>query len=359
MEQSSLSARDFIARALAPLVAVAASEDAEELCRINHIPSFADFIKPFGDMIENRVTTRDWQGAPLAIDNFNIRFQHVDKLDEPNHLAVMKLVHDNVKAAGSQMAEDQIKEIRTRQDVTDDYLSTPLDELTPWYVNFKHTILMQRGMTEHETFDHPVATMIVISSANPDPVSTIMQLYNPNVPSFTIDKPYVDTNILRYYVVLHDPNKTSYEHSLSVFDKLKRTVGLNCYLLTINSNQRDPIDNDSIPDTVPDNIRAIWEQSISDTYRVESELQSFSTTALDSNNSSSFNLPMSPVSSTHSRSASVSSNLSNSQINLPSATVVHGTSIQSTPIDLANQQSEEAPSELVSQTDELPSIAYG
>lgn len=51
---SNLSTRDFIARSISPLIAVAASEDAEELCRVNHIPSFADFIKPFGDMIEGR-----------------------------------------------------------------------------------------------------------------------------------------------------------------------------------------------------------------------------------------------------------------------------------------------------------------
>lgn len=90
-------------------------------------------------------------------------------------------------------------------------IKAPLDDLTPWYADFKNTMLSFRGITEYETFDHPVATMIVISSSNPDPVSTIMQLYNPNVPSFTVDKPYVDTNILRYYVVLHDPNRTSIE----------------------------------------------------------------------------------------------------------------------------------------------------
>lgn len=58
MEKSSrTSPRDFIARSLSPLVAVAASEDAEELCRVNHIPSFNDFIKPFGDLIEGRGTS--------------------------------------------------------------------------------------------------------------------------------------------------------------------------------------------------------------------------------------------------------------------------------------------------------------
>ncbi|KAI7858466.1 hypothetical protein BDC45DRAFT_498416 [Circinella umbellata] len=46
--------RDELARSLSPLVAVAASQDAEELCQSNHIPSFADFMKPFGDHIEGR-----------------------------------------------------------------------------------------------------------------------------------------------------------------------------------------------------------------------------------------------------------------------------------------------------------------
>jgi hypothetical protein len=51
---TSSNTRDLIARTVAPLVAITASEDAEELCRVNHIPSFADFIKPFGDMIEGK-----------------------------------------------------------------------------------------------------------------------------------------------------------------------------------------------------------------------------------------------------------------------------------------------------------------
>lgn len=49
---SHLSARDIIAKTVAPVVAVTASEDAEELCRLNHIPSFTDLIKPFGDTLE-------------------------------------------------------------------------------------------------------------------------------------------------------------------------------------------------------------------------------------------------------------------------------------------------------------------
>lgn len=49
--EKPIPAREFIAKSVGPVIAITASEDAEELCRVNHIPSFADFIKPFGDMI--------------------------------------------------------------------------------------------------------------------------------------------------------------------------------------------------------------------------------------------------------------------------------------------------------------------
>lgn len=90
-----------------------------------------------------------------------------------------------------------------------DPLIASLDERMPWYADFRKLVMSLRGISEHETFDHPVAVFIAISSSNPDPIGTITQLYNPNIPSFTIDRPFVDPNILRYYVVLHDPNTTS------------------------------------------------------------------------------------------------------------------------------------------------------
>lgn len=53
---STHTPRDELARSFSPLVAVVASQDAEEICRKNHIPSFADFLKPFGNLIEGRGT---------------------------------------------------------------------------------------------------------------------------------------------------------------------------------------------------------------------------------------------------------------------------------------------------------------
>lgn len=59
------------------------------------------------------------------MENFNIRFKPINKLDEPNHRAVMKLVQDEVKQKGEQY-EGLVEQIRSRQDVTEEYLNSML-----------------------------------------------------------------------------------------------------------------------------------------------------------------------------------------------------------------------------------------
>lgn len=69
------------------------------------------------------MTARDWQGVPIAIDNFNIRFKPINKLEEPNHQAVMKLVQQNVKSQ-NETTKESSQHIRNRNDVTEDYLNS-------------------------------------------------------------------------------------------------------------------------------------------------------------------------------------------------------------------------------------------
>lgn len=52
--QKNLSSLDSIVQSLSPLIAVTSSADVDEICRANNIPTFADFIKPFGRFIDGR-----------------------------------------------------------------------------------------------------------------------------------------------------------------------------------------------------------------------------------------------------------------------------------------------------------------
>ncbi|KAI9315655.1 ER-golgi trafficking TRAPP I complex 85 kDa subunit-domain-containing protein [Dichotomocladium elegans] len=297
--------RDELARSFSPLVAVIASRDADELCQSNHIPSFADFIKPFGDHIEGRVSPRDSQGIPIAVDNFSVRFRHVDQLSEPNHQAVMGVIDDYVR----ERQTTNLRPIKTKADVDDSYLDTSLDDMLPWYTEFKRLMLSVRGISEHETFDHPVAVFVVISSNNPDPMGTITQLYNPNIPSFIVDRPYVDPTIMRYYVLLHDSNAVADEKAQEIFEKMRRSLGLHCHLLRINSKPRSAQVANLLDDTIPNEpdadpaIREIWHHMLTESALLDSRLQTHTINAtLTSQDSKSLG---------HSRSGSANSNLQN------------------------------------------------
>ncbi|KAI9496625.1 ER-golgi trafficking TRAPP I complex 85 kDa subunit-domain-containing protein [Zychaea mexicana] len=204
-------------------------------------------------------------------------------------------------------------------------------------------MLSLRGITEHETFDHPVAIMIVISSTNPDPMGTITQLYNPNIPSFTVDRPYVDPNILRYYVLLHDPHTASESQAQETFEKMRKTLGLHCHLLRINSKARPPetghlLDDTDVPSAEHDAdpaIREIWQHQLTESYTIESRMQAYAAAtnsgSVGVSSSSSTNGLDSPALSGHTRSSSVSSNVSSLQ-GIPPPT----TTLQTTPLEVGN-----------------------
>ncbi|KAI7861325.1 ER-golgi trafficking TRAPP I complex 85 kDa subunit-domain-containing protein, partial [Spinellus fusiger] len=221
-------------------------------------------------------------------------------------------------------------------------------------------MLSLRGITEHETFDHPVAVLIVISSTNPDPMATIMQLYNPNVPSFTIDKPYVNPTLLRFYVLLHDTHSTPLEHSRTLFEKMKKTFGLHCHMLKMNSQEQQPIDlfeesaAATATATLDPSIAGLWEH-LPTALAMESRLQApTSVSGLESLTLT--HSPLSPSFSGHRRSHSTSSNTSS---NPP----VHGPSLQAGPLSLHEVYEEPAHKDgmqdIHSLSNTTPKMQYG
>lgn len=83
---------------------------------------------------------------------------------------------------------------------------------TPWFDEFAHDVCDQVGISEIETFNHPVACFMVVSTLDRDPVSTLVQLFNSGTASLPgHEKGYLDPNFLRYYVLVQDRHKTTDE----------------------------------------------------------------------------------------------------------------------------------------------------
>lgn len=262
----------IITRAYRPCVPVVASDDADELARRKGYRSFFDLLRPYGQRVESKVTLRDSQGTQHAIDDFGVNFvelgSHGDMLryagstgdggrpglEAPSGTYVpggdlialerqieheMDIAGENVDmfnaaaahgGAGGGSAGDGAAEGQSPG--SSDYYYAFLDEM-----------LAGLPVSAHESFSHPAASCIAISSHNADPIETLVALYragHEQLPS------YVDGGFLRYYVLVHDEDAHDLDASLSLYEKMRRSFGEHCHMLRLSSKKATPGDDDSV-----------------------------------------------------------------------------------------------------------------
>ncbi|KAF9116328.1 Trafficking protein particle complex 8 [Mortierella sp. AM989] len=228
-----ISARELVSKVMSPRIAVIASQGATELCQINHLPSVVDLFKPFGEQIEGRVMVHGSMGLPSAIDNFIMRFTEMDQLEEPDSKTSQRWLAETVRAAA--IAHSSPYKIQSKENVTLEYLNATSERIFPWYCRYRDLFFRTGGVSDHETFDHPVACVIAISSLSPDPINEIHQLNNMSTPPLVFEKSYMDPALLKYYVLIHDCSKGNLDSAMETLEKMRRTFGLHCSILKINS----------------------------------------------------------------------------------------------------------------------------
>lgn len=148
---------------------------------------------------------------------------------------------------------------------------------------------------------------------------------------------------------------------------MRKTLGLHCHLLRVNSRRRPTVSTDLLGSTdegaeavVPDPaIQEIWQKHMAESAFIESRLQAYS------NNQTASTKYVNSVSTTpgHTRSSSVSSNLSS----LP-GTAVNATALQTMPLELsstsldnpsADQSAKPSPGLNIIEGGEAPQMSYG
>ncbi|KAG0199180.1 Trafficking protein particle complex 8 [Mortierella sp. GBA30] len=231
------SARELVSKVMSPRIAVIASQGATDLCQQNHLPSLVDLLKPFGEQIEGRVTVHGSMGLPSAVDNFTLRFTEMDQLEEPDPKSTERWLAEVVRAQAHRY-EDPFK-IKGKEQVTRDYLG---ERVFPWYARYRDLFFSTGGVSDHETFEHPVACIVAISSLSLDPINEIHQLNNMSTPPIVFEKAFMDPTILKYYVLIHDCSKGNLDSTMETLEKMRRTFGLHCSLLKINSVDPDQSD---------------------------------------------------------------------------------------------------------------------
>ncbi|KAI9364018.1 ER-golgi trafficking TRAPP I complex 85 kDa subunit-domain-containing protein [Zopfochytrium polystomum] len=245
---------DFITRCLSPLVAVVASQDAEEIAKSKRLPSFVDFLRPFGMRIDGKVHVRDAQGQSSSIEGFALRFASLSQLEQFEPAVVKKVLVDSISSNYSNPAA--VENSSDASEVIRAFSKGSFSSLTPWFMEYRNYICKYTGAAEHETFNHPVAYLFVVSTSNPDPLSAFTALVPPNSPLPPVfERGFIDPDIpLKHYLLVHDRERAPHIDAETLHIQMKKTFGLSCHLINVNSSGEQPGDS---PDIWRDHISEI------------------------------------------------------------------------------------------------------
>ncbi|KAL8963161.1 MAG: hypothetical protein Q9193_000530 [Seirophora villosa] len=263
--------REAILASFAPRVSVFASEDTDDIARDKGFAGgFYSLLRPFAEDVPGKVVVRDSAGASKAWDNFTIRLIHDKESLDIDASSVDRLQADQERVCHVTPDQKTRTEIYKRQNLIDAVLDKSLlstkiplpdqsvgndrhqsEQQSPERPSSTYSLYLRQLLSEtlllpHETFSHPVACLIAVSSRSEGPLEKIRQLYSATGRSNTNIPPWVGVDYLRYYVLVHDEDRDDIATSTALFDLMKRHFGLHCYLLRLRSMPCAETDKDRI-----------------------------------------------------------------------------------------------------------------
>lgn len=259
--------RQVILSSFAPRVAVYTSADTEDFIRLKGFnEGLRGLLRPFGERIQGKVVIRDSIGASRGWEDFGIRFidpttlQPFEKWNDSKEANVMQQGHTMCKASYDYDPADAIDKVISHHlgsegELREGEIHTMNPghtiEIMPPTRQTMHTFYLRKLLSStpiapYETFAHPVACIIAISSRNSAPIDTLRQLYASTGHGSNGIPAWISTEYLRYYVLVHDEENDDITKSTALFDLMKRHFGLHCHLLRLRSSQCIPTDDDSI-----------------------------------------------------------------------------------------------------------------
>lgn len=267
---------NLLLRAFVPHVAVCASADTDALVRDKGFErGLWELLRPFGEQVQGKVTVRDSVGGSRAWDDCSVRFVRLGEDVSQAGLAVggLKSPTDQPGINGSSTTPESLVRTTGREAerlaeveavvgrhlrfAEDSFLglgqpNTPtkqemdIEAASPYYSLYLRRLLSGMPVVRHETFSHPVACVVAISSRNPSPIDALRTLYKETTEGQGKVPDWVSPNYLRYYVLVHDEEDGDIAQSMALFEQMKRNFGLHCHLLRIRGTHSAETDDDSV-----------------------------------------------------------------------------------------------------------------
>ncbi|KAM3260886.1 hypothetical protein ACQJBY_051880 [Aegilops geniculata] len=239
--------RSYLGRLLledvTPVVMVLTTPLAEAACRKSGL-SFVDMLSPFSLFKKIDVPVRTASDQPYRLQQFKIRMVYASDVRKQD----CEVADARIKLVVSEANEKALPDLLSDPPQLKDVLNKPEAELCPlWIKKFNRELIRTLSFSDHETFDHPVACLLVVSSKDKEPISKFADLFNANQLPPLLNEGIMDPQILKHYLVLHEQQDGPQEIAVNILAEMRTTLGLNdCKLLSINSStQVDGSDADN------------------------------------------------------------------------------------------------------------------
>ncbi|CCG82666.1 Putative uncharacterized protein [Taphrina deformans PYCC 5710] len=267
-----------ITKAFAPYVPIVASKDANGLAKRKGFASMFDLIRPFGADIESKVSYKDIHGQANTLDNFNLNFLEMGPASNLINYGQSDVQRpglappSTIYAPGGDLVALE-RQIENEMHLAGENLSQSMNGADQfcsktgsgsYYDSFFTSLLAGLPTSPHESFSHPVASCIIITSHNETPIETLVALYKSSSEQLPA---YIDPGFLRYYVLVHDEDEHDLDKSLALFARMKNSFGIHCYMLRLTSRSVT-LDDDAVLEvpefsrkSAPERLRSKWHGS--------------------------------------------------------------------------------------------------
>lgn len=258
--------RQIILESFAPRIACFASTDTEQfVISKGFSDGLCGLLRPYGERIQGKVVIRDSVGASRGWEDFGIRFVNSSTVEQPQ-LQPESDESNKLAEEYNQQCSDIDDPIIAIDKVLDFCLTSECNlqstqnpsrgleldsEKLPQMNNYAYSLYLRKLLSSmpnvpYETFAHPVACIIAVSSRNPSPIDSLRQLYERSGQGAKESLIWMSSEYLRYYVLIHDEENDDITKSTALFDLMKRHFGLHCHLLRLRGSHCVQTDDDSV-----------------------------------------------------------------------------------------------------------------
>ncbi|CAI6009295.1 unnamed protein product [Closterium sp. NIES-65] len=235
MERSMLG--ESLRERMCPALMVLSTAAAEAACQKNAL-SFVDLLRPHCEFSNLNVPVRTAGEHSYRLHDFRVRVFYASEIQQPSQEAAedfcVRFVTNASEAADAELMGADPSDLNSIIGMAN------AENRTCWFQRFTDEFMRTLVFSDHETFDHPIACLLVASTSEPFPVRALRELMTPErLPALYRDGT-MDPKLHLHYLLLHDcsslgPPSASSQVELTIAEMRAAFGSPVCRLLPINS----------------------------------------------------------------------------------------------------------------------------